>query len=428
MKSSTVISSTKGAFITENNRFKLQSLLLTATAFILGFSEFNIIGVLNDIAHQFHVSVSSVGYLVTIFALVYAISTPIFTTLIEQHRLLPVLLSLMGIFTLGNLITVCAPTYAVLTLSRIMIALVSGVAISITMTFAIKLAPKDRRAWLIAWVYSGFSIAAVLGMPIGTWVSEHWGWRMSFLVITLLSVVLLIMLASFLPRQLRQSQEQKVSLGSQLIIFKDWRILLGVLVVIFNFTGIYVVYTYLRPIFVSGMGIATTLITPLFMAYGFMTLGSNQFSGRLAAHSGLTKMPRVYGVLAIALACLPLGLQLTWVGLLIVFIMGFSMYLINSPIQLHFLGITEKDYPQSMVLAASLHSIFCNVGIATGSAIGGLLVAHGGLNSIGPGGAIFILVTLGLVVSLNHLNQHWDQHPHTTLSADDHVRGETSHQ
>lgn len=382
-------------------------MLLTATAFILGFSEFNIIGVLNDISLEFQVSVSSVGYLVTIFALVYAISTPIFTTLIGQHRLLRVLLGLMSIFTLGNLLTVFAPSYTILTLSRIIIALVSGVAISITMTFALKLAPKERRAWLIAWVYSGFSIAAVLGMPIGTWVSEHWGWRISFLVITLLSLILLAMLAVYLPNQLRQSQEQEVGLGSQLVIFKDWRILLGVLIVIFNFTGIYIIYTYLRPIFVTGMDIPTALITPLFMAYGFMTLGSNQFSGRLAAHSGLTKMPRIYGILTIALACLPLGLHLTWLGLTIIFIMGFSMYLINSPIQLHFLGITEQDYPQSMVLAASLHSIFCNVGIATGSAIGGLLVAHSGLVSVGPGGATFIIITLGLTLILNWLNQHW---------------------
>lgn len=382
-------------------------MLLTATAFILGFSEFNIIGVLNDISLEFQVSVSNVGYLVTIFALVYAISTPIFTTLIGQHRLLRVLLGLMSIFTLGNLLTVFAPSYTILTLSRIIIALVSGVAISITMTFALKLAPKERRAWLIAWVYSGFSIAAVLGMPIGTWVSEHWGWRISFLVITLLSLILLAMLAVYLPNQLRQSQEQEVGLGSQLVIFKDWRILLGVLIVIFNFTGIYIIYTYLRPIFVTGMDIPTALITPLFMAYGFMTLGSNQFSGRLAAHSGLTKMPRIYGILTIALACLPLGLHLTWLGLTIIFIMGFSMYLINSPIQLHFLGITEQDYPQSMVLAASLHSIFCNVGIATGSAIGGLLVAHGGLVSVGPGGATFIIITLGLTLILNWLNQHW---------------------
>lgn len=398
---------TKGVFITNKQRFRIQSLLLTATAFILGFSEFNIIGVLNDISLEFQVSVSSVGYLVTIFALVYAISTPIFTTLIGQHRLLRVLLGLMSIFTLGNLLTVFAPSYTILTLSRIIIALVSGVAISITMTFALKLAPKERRAWLIAWVYSGFSIAAVLGMPIGTWVSEHWGWRISFLVITLLSLILLAMLAVYLPNQLRQSQEQEVGLGSQLVIFKDWRILLGVLIVIFNFTGIYIIYTYLRPIFVTGMDIPTALITPLFMAYGFMTLGSNQFSGRLAAHSGLTKMPRIYGILTIALACLPLGLHLTWLGLTIIFIMGFSMYLINSPIQLHFLGITEQDYPQSMVLAASLHSIFCNVGIATGSAIGGLLVAHGGLVSVGPGGATFIIITLGLTLILNWLNQHW---------------------
>lgn len=382
----------------------MQSLIMTATAFILGFSEFNIIGVLNDIARQFSVSVATVGYLVTIFALVYAISTPIFTSLVGQRKLLKVLIGLMSIFTIGNLITVMASSYLLLVVSRIMIALVSGVSISLIMTFAIKLAPKEKKAWLIAWVYSGFSIAAVLGMPIGTWVSENFGWRTSFLVITVLSVVITVLLAVLLPGDLKQSNEQNSSLKSQLIIFTDRRILLGVLVVIFNFTGIYVIYTYLRSIFVSTLGLTTALVTPLFMLYGLMTLFSNQLSGRLAARQGLVKMPQIYVVLAVSFLLLPLCLNVTWLSLTILMNMGLSMYLINSPIQLHFLGITEENYPQSTVLAASLHSIFCNVGIAMGSAIGGLLVTNVGLVSVGSGGAVFIVLTFGLVILLNRTN------------------------
>lgn len=386
------------------NRFKMQSFIMTATAFILGFSEFNIIGVLNDIAKQFQVNVSSVGYLVTIFALVYAISTPILTAMVGEKKLLKILISLMIIFTVGNLITVIAPSYPILVASRIIIALVSGVSISLVMTFALKLAPKKKRAWLIAWVYSGFSIASVLGVPIGTWVSEHFGWRTSFGVITVLSILITTLLAFYLPADLRQSEAKDSNLWSQLVIFKDCRIILGVLVVVFNFTGIYIIYTYLRSIFVSTLGIATAMITPLFMIYGLMTLFSNQLSGKLATNDGLTKMPQIYTFLAISFFALPFCLNITWLSLIILMYMGLNMYLINSPIQLHFLGVTESDYPQSTVLAASLHSIFCNVGIAIGSAIGSILVANVGLISVGPSGAIFILITLLLVVMLNRVN------------------------
>lgn len=135
-----------------------------------------------------------------------------------------------------------------------------------------------------------------------------------------------------------------------------------------------------------------------------MTLFSNQLSGRLAARQGLVKIPQIYAVLAVSFLLLPLCLNVTWLSLTILMNMGLSMYLINSPIQLHFLGITEENYPQSTVLAASLHSIFCNVGIAMGSAIGGLLVTNVGLVSVGPGGAVFIVLTFGLVILLNRTN------------------------
>src|SRR5699024_5548158 len=140
-------------------KFKRQSFVLILLAFVLGFSEFIIVGILDDIAQQFSVKISVVGYLVTIFALVYALSTPVVTSLLKSN-LYCALLVLMGIFTLGNLLTAIAPTYAVLVISRIVTALVSGTAISLAMTFSTAIAPLERRAWLVSWIFSGFSIAS----------------------------------------------------------------------------------------------------------------------------------------------------------------------------------------------------------------------------------------------------------------------------
>jgi len=110
-------------------KFRIQSFVLILLAFVLGFSEFIIVGILDDIASQFSVNIAVVGYLVTIFALVYAVSTPIITSLIKSN-LYRALLLLLEIFTLGNLLTAVAPNYSVLVISRVVTAIVSGAAIS----------------------------------------------------------------------------------------------------------------------------------------------------------------------------------------------------------------------------------------------------------------------------------------------------------
>lgn len=123
-------------------KFKVQSIILISIAFILGFSEFIIVGILEDLSAAFSVEMSTVGYLVTMFALIYAFSTPVITTLIGPRRLQNVLLLLMGIFTIGNLATALAPNYVILASSRIVVAIVSGAAISVAMAFGTHLAPR----------------------------------------------------------------------------------------------------------------------------------------------------------------------------------------------------------------------------------------------------------------------------------------------
>lgn len=180
-------------------KFPFQSFVLILIAFILGSSEFIIVGILNDLSREFSVSVSTVGYLVTIFALIYACSTPVINSLIGQRPLRKVLLILLGIFTVGNLLTALAPTYLILSISRIVVAIVSGAAISVAMAFGTHLAPLEKRAWLISWVYSGFSVASVFGVPLSTWLSNRFGWPMTFYTIFVISIVAMLLCGSAYP-------------------------------------------------------------------------------------------------------------------------------------------------------------------------------------------------------------------------------------
>lgn len=260
--------------------YRMQSLVLVLIAFALGFSEFIIVGVLPDIAKTFHEPVTVVGLLVTIFALVYAISTPLITMLIGTRSLLKVELALWIVFILGNAMVMAAPSYPILLAARVITAIVSGVIISIATTFANSLAPLEKRAGLIAWIFSGFSIASVFGVPVGTWISMHFGWRTTFGVIVFVSLVILFLMRASLPIDLRQGASRQFS--DQFRIFGDRRIYIGMLLPMFNLAATYTFYTYLRPLHFK-----TGAITLLLFLYGLMSLFSNQFSGRLVELGGL---------------------------------------------------------------------------------------------------------------------------------------------
>ncbi|GEK06435.1 MFS transporter [Schleiferilactobacillus harbinensis] len=390
--------------------FKVRSFVLILLAFVLGCSEFIIVGVLDDISTELHVGVSTVGYLVTIFALVYAVSTPFVTSAVGQHTLYRFMLFLMGIFIIGNVLSAVAFTYPVLVVSRIITAIVSGPLISIALTFANYIAPISKKAWLISWVFSGFSIASVFGVPLGTWIATAVGWRMSFVAIVVVSVLTMALIAFSLPRDLRQRRRvptagQEERRDGVLALFKDRRIQIGMMMPMLSLAGVYVVYTYLRPILSRNLGFTTNVVTIMLFIFGIMSLISNQLSGRLADNDGLLKMPKIFGAELVLMLLMPLALTNRVTGLIALMLMGVVMYLINSPIQMHFLGVAERDYPQAIVMASSLNSIFANFGIALGSATGGLIVDHLSMRVTGFGGAVYILAALLLVIWLNRVNK-----------------------
>ena len=381
--------------------FKIQSFVLILISFILGFSEFIIIGILDDLAKEFSVSVATTGYLVTIFALVYAVSTPIITSTLKNN-LYHAMVVLALIFIFGNALTIFAPNYTVLVISRVIVAIVSGSLVSLSITFATVIAPMPKRAWLVSWIFSGFSVASVFGVPLGTWISTTFGWRFTFITITLLSIITVFLIIKTLPHNLMQEKQGNVL--QQFVIFKDPRIYLSVFIQTCSLAGVYVFYTYLRPIFSKTLSFNPGIITLLLTIFGVMSLISNQASGRIANSKGLRSMPLLYLIEFIVLITMPLWLQNTWLGTVDIMLVGILMYLVNSPLQLHIMGVAENDYPQSLVLASSINSIFSNLGISLGSAAGGLVVSNFGLNNVGIGGAVFTAFALISTVMLNKVN------------------------
>lgn len=382
--------------------YQVQTLVLVAVAFVLGCNEFMVVGILSDLAHSFQLAVATVGLLVTMFALLYALSTPVITLWIGRFDRYTALLSLMIVFILGNTLSALAPSYSWLVVSRLICALVAGVIISLALTFANTLPPRHKRATVVSWVFSGFSIASVFGVPLGTAITHSFGWRFAFGLITVLATLTLIGLMLTLPHE---PPAPKTSFKHQLAMFSDQRISIGILIPFFGAAGIYVVYTYIQPLLTRTLGFSFGQLNGLLLLYGIGCIISNQLSGRLVEWGGLTQMPKAYGIEILLLISLTIVVPAKWLGLVVLLELSVVMYLLNSPIQLHFATVAEEDYPDSLVLASSLNSIFFNFGISLGSATGSLVVKTASLKYLGVVGAFYCALALMGVVMVNVRNK-----------------------
>lgn len=380
------------------SKFRLQSIIFVLVAFMLGCNEFMVVGVLNDIAASFHTPIATVGYLVTIFATVYAVSTPFITVLTSRFSRYKTLLALIVVFFVGNTLTGLATSYVTMMLSRMLTAAVSGAIISLVMTFANTLAPRNKRASLVSWIFAGFSIASVFGVPIGTTVSTAYGWRYAFLGISVITAVIFVLLIWLLPRHVEQVQS---GIRGQLSLLADSRIYIAIAMVLFTAATMYAYYTYIRPLLTTGLGFNNHMLNVLLVLLGIMSIISNRLSGTLAEREGLKKMPAFYVADIVLLLLLPIALQSKVFGLGSFLILTLIVTIGNSPLQIHFLSVAERDYPQSLVLASSLNSIFFNFGISLGSATASALIGTVGLAHISIGAAFYAAVSLGLSVLLN---------------------------
>ncbi|OIL65505.1 MFS transporter, partial [Oenococcus oeni] len=359
--------------------------------------------ILDNLAEQFQIGISQVGYLVTGFALVYAISTPLITLAIGKKSLYKALLILLSIFIVGNLLTAVANSYIILAVSRLITATSSGACIAVALAFANFIAPIKKRGWLVSWVFSGFSIASVFGVPFGTWISKNYGWRYSFYAIILVSIIILFFSILLLLKNIHQQASKNFK--EQLRIFGDRRIQIGMFLPMFNLAGIYVFYTYLQPILSHILLVKENFLTLTLFLYGLMALISNQLSGKISSSSGLKKMPEIYIGQFLLLVLFPFLAVVPFIGMVVVMLLGVSMYLLNSPIQIFFLTVAEADYPQSLILASSLNSIFANFGIALGSATGGIVTEYFSLNKIAPIGSLYVLIALVLTLILERIGK-----------------------
>ena len=379
-------------------KYRLQSILFVFVAFMLGCNEYMIVGVLPDIAHQYHDSLSTLVMLVTVFALVYAIFTPIITSLANRWRRHHVLLVLMVVFFIGNTWTALASNFISMLFSRVLTATVAGAIISIVLVMASFVAPREKRASLVSWVFAGFSIASVIGIPIGTVISTTFSWHDSFWMISGLTIFVFVSLIWLVPKDTPQF---KSTLSKQFTLLKDTRVLLGVVFIVTVCAADYTIYTYIRPLITNEMGFSNTWLNWLLFGMGIFFIIGNKFGGYIADNGGIHRLGGIYIAMTILYLLFEPLLSFKWIAIIIVALLCIAFSSYGSSTQLMFLDIAEKEYPQSLDLASSLNSIFANIGISLGSFTASQAVAFLPMRNLGYVGAVYGLAATILVLVLS---------------------------
>ena len=239
---------------------------LTLSAFAIGTTEFVIVGLVPTIANDLGVSLPSAGLLVSLYAVGVAIGAPVLTALTGRWNRKVVLISLMGLFVMGNLLAWQAPSYETLILARILTGLAHGVFFSIGSMIATSLVSKDKEASAIAIMFTGLTVALVTGVPLGTWIGQHFGWRATFLVVSALGLIALIGSAILVPKNLKQSIP--ATFKEQLQVIVKPRLLLVYLMTILGYGGTFTAFTYLAPILEQQTGFAPSALGFIMLAYG----------------------------------------------------------------------------------------------------------------------------------------------------------------
>ncbi|MDC7690572.1 MFS transporter [Vogesella indigofera] len=377
---------------------------LTLSAFAIGTTEFVIVGLIPTIAANLQVSLPSAGLLVSLYALGVAIGAPVLTALSSRLPRKPLLLGLMALFTIGNLVAWQAPGYQALMAARVLTGLAHGVFFSIGATIATSLVAKDKAASAIALMFSGLTVALVSGVPLGTWIGQHFGWQSTFLAVSLLGVIAFVGSLLLIPRSI--TTPAAGGLLAQLAVLGRPRLLLVYAMTALGYGGSFIAFTYLAPILQQVSGYAPSSVGLVMLVYGVSVAFGNIWGGRLADRQGPVRaLQIIFLLLALVLLVLTFTASSPWLVLLTVLAWGAVAFGNVAGLQVYVVQQAERETPHAVDVASGLNIAAFNVGIAGGAWGGGLIVSKLGLLATPWIGALVVLGAVGLTSWSGHLDR-----------------------
>lgn len=369
-------------------------LALTVGAFGIGTTEFVLMGLLQQVADDLHVSIAAAGLLISGYAVGVAIGAPVLTLASRRLPRKTVLLALMAIFTLGNLACALAPSYGWLMAARVVTALAHGTFFGVGAVVATGLVAPERRASAIAIMFTGLTAATILGVPAGAWLGLHHGWRASFWAVTAIGVLAFVVLALFVPRGRRDGVLPP--LRDELAVLARPQVLLGLAMTVVGYAGVFAVFTYVQPLLNRLTGFSDGAVSAVLLLFGGGMAIGNLLGGRLADRGVMRAVLWTLSVLALVLATLQFAIGSAVPAIVFFAVLGVASFATVAPLQMR---VLEKASGAGQNLASSLNIAAFNLGNAIGAWVGGVTIERGpGLASLGWVAAAITLVGLGIAL------------------------------
>ncbi|MGO8147036.1 MFS transporter [Rhizobium leguminosarum] len=367
----------------------LALLVLALSSFAIGTTEFVIMGLLPEVAADLSVSIPQAGWLVTGYALAVAIGAPVMAISTAKLKRRTALIALMAFFIAGNLLCALASDYWVLMIARVVTALCHGAFFGIGSVVAAGLVAEDRKARAVALMFTGLTLANVLGVPLGTAIGQAYGWRATFGVVTIIGIVTISGLIAILPRD---KQQENGRILREIAALRNGRLWLALSTTVFFAASMFALFTYIAPLLRDVTGVSPEGVTwTLFLIGLGLTIG-NLVGGKLADWRLGATLAGVFAAIAITSITFSYTSRFFIPAEITLFLWAMASFAAVPALQVGVVGF-GKDAPN---LVSTINIGAFNTGNALGAWVGGLVIDAGfDLTRVPLAAALMALIGLG---------------------------------
>ncbi|MDR3503931.1 MAG: MFS transporter [Legionella sp.] len=370
----------------------LKSLLpLTLGGFSIGMTEYLMMGVLPDVANSLSISIPTAGYLIAIYAFGVVIGAPLMIALAKNYPPKKILAMLMLLFVVFNALFSMAPTFSLLLVARFMAGLPHGAFFGVGAVMATQLTKPGKGASAVAIMFTGLTVANIIGVPIGTFIGHHCSWRVAYFLVASFGLVTLFSVIKWLPNLVL---EKSVDFRQSLAIFKDLEIWLIIGISAIGTGGLFAWISYIAPLMTDVTLFSDDMVTFIMMLAGSGMAVGNILGGRLADRlSPLLVVGIMLLLMMLCLLTVALVAEHKPAALIMTFVTGAIAFSVVPAMQMLMIQAARG----AEMLASSMVQASANMGNTLGAYLGGLPIAAG-FGYTSPEYVGMSLVFVGLVL------------------------------
>jgi DHA1 family inner membrane transport protein len=366
---------------------------LSVGSFGIGTTEFVIMGVLLDIARDFHISITLAAYSITAYAFGVVIGAPLITSFLSQYNKKYSLILLMIIFTAGNFWCGISGNITTLIIARIITAFAHAAFFGISSVYASELAAPDKRASAVSAVFLGATLANIMGVPLGTWIGQLLGWRYTFFMVTIIGLLSALSVIFFVPNH-QATGIKKINVVDELKIIIQEKVFKSLIITALGFSGVFSAFTYISPMLKDVTQMNEKFIPSVLVLFGIGMVIGNHIGGKLTDKGTRKALIITLSFLIVVLCLFPVAMLHTVSACVAVFLLGMAMFSTIPPLQVQALDSSKTS--KSMVSSCNIAAF--NLGNAAGAWLGGLLLAYGvSLSHVPLAGAF--MTAIGLIIA-----------------------------